>query len=211
MWYNLAMMRWFGLAVIFIMISATSNADDFFNPPPLNPELPPWMQESNTPPAGNAPAQPAPDGSAAPSSPEPAPSFDAPAGDEEEGAAPFDFEGGGGGGGGGRGSDQGKQNFQILDEVQKSKSGADCIGWGSAFLGTKVFTTEAFCRNELDQQLENARDKISNYTDHAEKEVLRDVIKGKIAREKSRDFHLDFTMLKNSLTFTAKTGCKCLE
>lgn len=188
-------------------------ADDFFNPPPLNPELPPWMQESNAPSQSgqSPPAQPAAPDAAAPAAPSTEePSFDGSGAGDEEGA-PFDFESGGGGGGGGRGGDQGKDNFQILDEVQRSKNGPDCVGWGSAFLGTKVFTSESFCRNELDQQLENARDKITNYTDHAEKEVLRGVIRGKIPREKSKDFHLDFTELKNSLSLAAKTGCKCLE
>lgn len=211
LWYNMSIMRFLGFLLFLIMISASSMADDFFNPPPLNPELPPWMQESNSPsqPSGQ-PAQPSAPDSAAPAAPSSEePSFDGGAGEEE--GAPFDFESGGGGGGGGRGGDQGKDNFQILDEVQRSKSGPDCVGWGSAFLGTKVFVSESFCRNELDQQLENARDKITNYTDHAEKEVLRGVIRGKIPREKSKDFHLDFTELKNSLSLAAKTGCKCLE
>ncbi|MCC7460338.1 MAG: hypothetical protein IT286_03450 [Proteobacteria bacterium] len=197
---------------ILLMISASSNADDFFNPPPLNPELPPWMQESSPPsnqPGSAPPPQPGPD--SAPPMAEPMP-FDGD--DEDGGAAPFDFDGsssGGGGGGGGRGSDQGKTSFQVLDEVQRGKSGPDCVGWGSAFLGTKVYNSESMCRNELDQQLENARDKINNYTDHTEKEVLRGVIKGKIPREKSKDFHLDFTELKSSLSIAGKSGCKCLE
>jgi len=205
------MKRFLGLFLFISMISAISMADDFFNPPPLNPELPPWMQESNT----SQPAQPSttppPDASAPPPSMPDDSGFDSGMGSDDEGAPPFDFESGGGGGGGGRGSDMGKDNFQILDEVQRGKSGPDCVGWGSAFLGTKVYTSESFCRNELDQQLENARDKINNYTDHAEKEVLRGVIKGKIQREKSKDFRLDFTELKNSLSLAGKNGCKCLE
>jgi hypothetical protein len=201
------MMRLLGVLLFIIMISASSMADDFFNPPPLNPELPPWMQDSNT---QTPPDQTAPDTSAPPAPPtiSEEPSFD---GVDEEGAPPFDFEGDSSSGVGGKGSDQGKANFQILDEVHLGKSGPDCVGWGNAFLGTKVFTSESFCRNELDQQLENARDKITNYADHAEKEVLRGVIKGKIPREKSKDFHLDFTELKNSLSLASKTGCKCLE
>lgn len=195
------------------MITGTSRADDFFNPPPLNPELPPWMQDSA------APAQPAqPGGQPAQAAPEatvPAPDFSTPdssSGSDEEEGSPFDFEGGGGGGGGGKGSDQGKQNFQILDKVDRSKSsGSDCVGWGTSFLGTRVFTSESMCRNELDQQLENARDRINNYADFTEKEVLRGVIKGKISREKSKDFHLQFSSLKDAITLAGKTGCKCLE
>jgi len=204
------------LFAILLMISASSMADDFFNPPPLNPELPPWMQESppasgqpqgNSPPAGQPGQESAP-----PPTAEPVPFDGGEVSGDDEGGSPFDFDGGSsGGGGGGKGSDQGKSNFQILDEVQRGKSSPDCIGWGSAFLGTKVFVSESMCRNELDQQLENARDKITNYTDHTEKEVLRGVIKGKIPREKSKDFHLDFTELKNSLSVAGKTGCKCLE
>lgn len=207
-------MRRLGFIVFFIMISTASMADDFFNPPPLNPELPPWMQESNSQPAqpeGSPPPQgQAPPDSSPPPMAEPMPFDGGDSGDEDGGAAPFDFDGGSSGGGG-RGTDQGKANFQVLDEVQRGKSGPDCVGWGSAFLGTKVYTNESMCRNELDQQLEKSRDKITNYTDHAEKEVLRGVIRGKIAREKSKDFNLDFTELKNSLSFAAKSGCKCLE
>lgn len=200
-------MRLWGFFIISLMISTASMADDFFNPPPLNPELPPWMQESGSqPPPSTAPA---PD-STAPASPPSGDDSGFSAGDDE-GSPPFDFEPGDGGGGGGRGSDQGKNNFQIMEDVQHNKSGPDCVGWGSAFLGTKVYTSESFCRNELDQQLENARDTINNYTDHTEKEVLRGVIRGKIPREKSKDFHLDFTDLKNSLSLAGKTGCKCLE
>ena len=214
LWYNDVTMRLLGFFAILLIISSVSMGDDFFNPPPLNPEMPPWMQESNSQPAqpqgSPQQGQPIPDASSPPPMAEPMP-FDGDFEDDGGGAAPFDFDGSGGGGGGGRGSDQGKSNSQILDQVQRGKSGPDCVGWGSAFLGTKVFVSESMCRNELDQQLENARDKINNYTDHTEKEVLRGVIKGKIPREKSKDFHLDFTELKNSLTTAAKSGCKCLE
>lgn len=205
-------MRRLGFIAFFVMISTASMADDFFNPPPLNPELPPWMQDSNSAPAQpqSPPGQAVPD-SAPPPMAEPMPFDGESSGEDDGGASPFDFDGGSSGGGGGRGSDQGKTNFQVLDEVQRGKSGPDCVGWGSAFLGTKVYVSETMCRNELDQQLENARDKITNYTDHTEKEVLRGVIKGKVPREKSKDFHLDFTELKNSLSFAAKSGCKCLE
>lgn len=206
-----ANMRRLAFFTILLMITATSRADDFFNPPPLNPELPPWMQDNQKPADPNAGTAPPSDPNAAtpaPATPEPIP-FEG--SDDEEAPSPFDMDGGGGGGGGGRGSDQGKDNFQILDQVQHGKSSPDCVGWGSAFLGTKVYASESLCRNELDQQLENARDKINNYTDHTEKEVLRGVIKGKIAREKSKDFHLDFTDLKSSLSVAGKAGCKCLE
>lgn len=201
-------MRFFSILTVSLIISSTSFADDFFNPPPLNPELPPWMQD-NTQPAQPQQAQPVPDASAPP--PAEAVPFDGGSEGDEE-ASPFDFgDGGGGGGGSGRGSDQGKDNFQILDKVERSKSGAECVGWGSSFLGTKVFTSESFCRAELDQELENARDAINNYSDHTEKEVLRSVIKGKVSREKSKDFHLQFDSIKGAISLAGKTGCKCLE
>lgn len=205
-------MRLLGFVAFFVMISTISMADDFFNPPPLNPELPPWMQESNSAPAQpqSPPGQGVPETSPPPMA-EPMPFDGESSGEDDGGASPFDFDGGSSGGGGGRAADQGKTNFQVLDEVQRGKSGPDCVGWGSAFLGTKIYVSETMCRNELDQQLEVARDKITNYTDHTEKEVLRGVIKGKVPREKSKDFHLDFTELKNSLTTAAKSGCRCLE
>lgn len=203
------MMRFFSILAVFLMISSASWADDFFNPPPLNPELPPWMQDNSQPaqPSQPQPAQPAPDGMA-PTTTEAVP-FD-PSGSEEEEGSPFDFEGGGGGGGG-SGSDKGKDNFQILDKVERSRSGAECVGWGSSFLGTKVFNNESLCRAELDQELEHARDSINNYADHTEKEVLRNVIKGKVSREKSKDFHLQFDSLKGAISLAGKNGCKCLE
>lgn len=204
-------MKIFWASIFFIMISGTSMADDFFNPPPLNPELPPWMQnqqEQNQP--NQQPQQPAPDTSVPAAE---APSFDSgSSSDEEDGGSPFDFEGGSEGGGGG-GRDSGKSNFQVLDpgSRQSQQNQQDCVGWGSSFLGTKIFTSESTCKIELEQDIENARDAINNYVDFTEKEVLRGVIRGKIAREQSKDFQLDFTSLKNSLISAAKTGCSCLE
>ncbi len=205
MWYNQTVMKRLGLSIFLVMISSICNADDFFNPPPLNPELPPWMQ--NSAPAGNeqppqGQAQPAPDSAPADTSGDTTP-------DEEDSAAPFDFESGSSDGGGAA-RDQGKSSFQVLDQMSQGQQ-QDCIGWGSAFLGTKVFPNQSACHNELDQNIENARDSVNNYTDHTEKEVLRGVIRGKIPREKSKDFHLDFSMLKNALSMAAKTGCTCLE
>ena len=101
----LEMKRFLSLSALFIMITGSSWADDFFNPPPLNPELPPWMQDNSQPAQAQPaqPSQPAPD-AAVPTSPVEPPTMDTSGGDEEEGS-PFDFESGGGGGGG-RGSDQ---------------------------------------------------------------------------------------------------------
>ena len=212
-------MKYFGLIAFLLMISATSYADDFFNPPPLNPELPPWMQNSQD--ANQPQAQPQqqgqqpqaqPQAQSAQPSPEPAPTVDtgSSGGDDEEGGSPFDFEGGSEGGGGG-GRDSGKNNFQVIQQDNGKKGDRDCVGWGSSFVGTTIFTTEQTCQNELDQDVENARDTINNYADSTEKEVLRGVIKGKIPREKSKDFHLEFSSLKDSLILVAKSGCACLE
>lgn len=190
-------------------------ADDFFNPPPLNPELPPWMQNQqgqNQPNQQPAQAQPVPDTSA-PAAEAPSVDSGSSSGDEEDGGSPFDFEGGSEGGGGGGGRDSGKSSFQVLDpgSRQSQQNQQDCVGWGSSFLGTKIFTSESTCKIELEQDIENARDAINNYVDYTEKEVLRGVIRGKIAREQSKDFQLDFTSLKNTLISAAKTGCSCLE
>ncbi len=203
------MIRRLGFIAIFLMISATSNADDFFNPPPLNPELPPWMQDANQAPASNT-GQPATTPPPADASAPPADTSSVPdSGSEDDEAAPFDFEGSGGGGGPAR--DQGKNSFQIVDQYNQNNKDQDCVGWGSSFLGTKVFLSENLCRTELDQEIESARDTVNNYQDHTEKEVLRGVIRGKIPREKSKDFHLEFGSLRTSLGLAAKTGCKCLE
>lgn len=206
-------MKRYGYLLFLLMISGTSRADDFFNPPPLNPELPPWMQNqqdpNQQPQQGQQPQQAVPDNSAPAAE---APSFDSGM-EEDDSSSPFDFESGSdGGGGGGGGRDQGKPNFQVLDQgIPSQQNQQDCVGWGSSFLGTKIFTNESSCKIELEQDIENARDAINNYVDYTEKEVLRGVIKGKIARDKSKDFALDFTSLKNSLIMAAKTGCSCLE
>jgi len=206
------MKKCLGILFFYLLISGTCYADDFFNPPPLNnPEMPPWMQNSNQ---GNQPPpnnQNPPPQQGQPQEATPAPPVDTTApdtsSDDEENASPFDFESGSSDNGPPR--DQGKNSFQVLD--QNANSPQECIGWGNAFLGTKVFPNQTACRNELEQEIENARDTVNNYADSTEKEVLRGVIKGKISREKSKDFHMEFSSIKGTLTGAAKTGCSCLE
>lgn len=109
-------------------------------------------------------------------------------------------------------SSEGKSSFQIVEgDAATPTPGQDCEGWGSSFIGAKVFPSEEACKTQLSEDIENAKDKVHNYTDQTEKTVLRAVIQGKLSREKSRDFQIDFPDLRSTLIFAARSGCTCLE
>jgi|GEM_PF-5060152 len=191
-------------------------ADDFFNPPRLEQELPPWLQnESSTDKAEMSPGSDtkvsdAPSSTSDQASSGPPPGFWGDDDQDTEKGSGFSF---GGGSKSSSGGDAPKDSFKIVapSATDRAKTKQTCLGWGHPFLGVTMYQKSNTCNFVLGQKIEASKQDVRSLEDHTRSEVLRQVIKGNIKREDSKALKLKYDLVLDILLEAEQTGCKCLN
>jgi len=184
-------------------------ADDFFSPPQLDPQPPPWIQEAEQGQPNVAPQGQEQDGqNEAPSSEGPPPGF---WGDEEAEESDFSFSP--------RSAPtenaKPKDSFKLVepwkDVLGEERDEQSCLGWGHPFLGITMFQNHSSCDFMLSQKVEESKNNVRSLEDHTRNLVLKEVIQGKVARDHSKKFVLNYDLLMEVLQEAKVDGCRCLQ
>lgn len=191
-----------GIGLFFLWISM-GYADDFFSPPDLDPGPPPWVQD-NPPDADAPPPPPGADMG-------PPPGF---WGDEDEFESD-DSDGFGFSPSPSSRDSKPKDSFQLIepwdDVLGEDKKRKSCLGWGHPFLGVIMYQDQRSCSFGLSQKIEVAKQSIRSLEDQTRGLVLREVIAGKVTRDQSKNFKLQYDLIFDALQTANQQGCRCLE
>lgn len=188
-----------------VLVVPGAFADDFFSPPQLEPQAPPWIQEAQKQQEAQDQAQP----NGAPQDSGPPPGF---WGEEEEELPPrrtFTPSN--------RSSnnDKPKNSFQLTepwnDVLGDDEERLSCLGWGHPFLGITMYQKEDGCAFILSQKIEQSKQDVRSLEDHTRRLILKKVIQGDIKREESKTYDFRYDLLTSVLQEAKIQGCKCLQ
>lgn len=198
-------MRFFWAVWIGVWMVPGAYADDFFSPPQIAPQPPPWIQDAQQ------------DGDSNDQNPNNNPNPNAPPpgfwGDEdpEEEEPSFRMRPSSP-----RSSNEKpKDNFQLTepwndvfgdDEIQRS-----CLGWGHPFLGVMLYQDHDSCNFVLSQTIETSKHNVRSLEDHTRSMILREVIKGNLTRDEAKSFEFRYEILMDVLMQANLEGCRCLQ
>ncbi|MCB1197787.1 MAG: hypothetical protein KDK51_05395 [Deltaproteobacteria bacterium] len=194
--------------LFLVLIFAVSHAwaDDFFSPPQLDPQPPPWIQDAeNSQDQGNA-------NSAPPNPSMPPPGFWGDD-DDDDGGSSSGFSPSSSGGSSSSGNS--KDSFKLVepwnDVLGEDAQNQNCLGWGHPFLGVTMYQKQNSCEFILNQKLQEANQDIRSLEDHTRSLVLKEVIRGNINRADSKVFEQKYDLVMDILLEAKREGCRCLN